>query len=56
MRLYSTANERRFDLKRLFVCLSAKCRRDARDPVVSPVFQDRGRDACDSSNFELRKF
>ncbi|MDR2168650.1 MAG: hypothetical protein LBP59_00730 [Planctomycetaceae bacterium] len=31
-----------FDLKRLFVCLSAKCRRDARDPLVSPAFQDRG--------------
>ncbi|MDR2169545.1 MAG: hypothetical protein LBP59_05335 [Planctomycetaceae bacterium] len=41
MRLYSTANERFFDLKRLFVCLAAKCRRDARDPVVSPAFQDR---------------
>jgi hypothetical protein len=40
-RLYSTANERGFDLKRFFVCLSAKCRRDARDPVVSPAFQDR---------------
>jgi hypothetical protein len=25
----------------LFVCLSAKCRRDARDPLVSPAFQDR---------------
>ncbi|MDR2168820.1 MAG: hypothetical protein LBP59_01600, partial [Planctomycetaceae bacterium] len=41
MRLYSTANERTFDLKRLFVCLTAKCRRDARDPAVSPAFQDR---------------
>ncbi|MDR2169804.1 MAG: hypothetical protein LBP59_06655 [Planctomycetaceae bacterium] len=41
MRLYSTANERGFDLNRLFVCLSAKCRRDARDPMVSPAFQDR---------------
>ncbi|MDR2171613.1 MAG: hypothetical protein LBP59_15835 [Planctomycetaceae bacterium] len=41
MRLYSTAGERGFDLKRLFVCLSAKCRRDARDPLVSPAFQDR---------------
>ncbi|MDR2171149.1 MAG: hypothetical protein LBP59_13480 [Planctomycetaceae bacterium] len=41
MRLYSTANERVFDLNRLFVCLAAKCRRDARDPVVSPTFQDR---------------
>ncbi|MDR2169911.1 MAG: hypothetical protein LBP59_07210 [Planctomycetaceae bacterium] len=41
MRLYSTANERGFALKRLFVCLAAKCRRDARDPLVSPVFQDR---------------
>jgi hypothetical protein len=30
-------------LKRLFVCLSANCRRDARDPLVSPAFQDRGR-------------
>ncbi|MDR2171257.1 MAG: hypothetical protein LBP59_14025 [Planctomycetaceae bacterium] len=39
MRLYSTANERGFDLKRLFVCLSAKCRRDARDPSVSPAFR-----------------
>ncbi|MDR2169495.1 MAG: hypothetical protein LBP59_05070 [Planctomycetaceae bacterium] len=41
MRLYSTANERGFDLKRLFVCLAAKCRRDAHDPLVSPAFQDR---------------
>ncbi|MDR2170375.1 MAG: hypothetical protein LBP59_09555 [Planctomycetaceae bacterium] len=41
MRLYSTANERGFDRKRLFVCLAAKCRRDARDPAVSPAFQDR---------------
>jgi hypothetical protein len=43
VRLYSTANERGFDLKRLFVCLAAKCRRDARDPLVSPAFQDRRR-------------
>ncbi|MDR2171796.1 MAG: hypothetical protein LBP59_16755 [Planctomycetaceae bacterium] len=41
MRLYSTANERGFDLKRLFVCLAAKCRRDARDPLVSSAFQNR---------------
>ncbi|MDR2172468.1 MAG: hypothetical protein LBP59_20185 [Planctomycetaceae bacterium] len=33
-RLYSTANERGFALNRLFVCLSAKCRRDARDLLV----------------------
>ncbi|MDR2171710.1 MAG: hypothetical protein LBP59_16325 [Planctomycetaceae bacterium] len=46
MRLYSTANERGLDLNRLFVCLSAKCRRDARDPLVSPAFWDRGRLAC----------
>ncbi|MDR2171805.1 MAG: hypothetical protein LBP59_16800 [Planctomycetaceae bacterium] len=46
MRLYSTADERFFDLKRLFVCLSAKCRRDARDPLVSPAFQDRRHLAC----------
>ncbi|MDR2171096.1 MAG: hypothetical protein LBP59_13210 [Planctomycetaceae bacterium] len=44
MRLYSTANERGLYLNRLFVCLSAKCRRDARDPAVSPAFQDRSRD------------
>ncbi|MDR2171384.1 MAG: hypothetical protein LBP59_14675 [Planctomycetaceae bacterium] len=49
MRLYSTANERCFDLKRLFVCLSAKCRRDARDPLVSPAFQDRGRNYISSA-------
>ncbi|MDR2171769.1 MAG: hypothetical protein LBP59_16620 [Planctomycetaceae bacterium] len=30
--MYSTANERGLDRNRLFVCLSAKCRRDARDP------------------------
>ncbi|MDR2171656.1 MAG: hypothetical protein LBP59_16050 [Planctomycetaceae bacterium] len=41
MRLYSTANERRLDRNRLFVCLAAKCRRDARDPAVAPAFQDR---------------
>ncbi|MDR2168910.1 MAG: hypothetical protein LBP59_02090 [Planctomycetaceae bacterium] len=41
MRLYSTANERGLDHNRLFVCLAAKCRRDARNPVVSPAFQDR---------------
>jgi hypothetical protein len=34
MRLYSTANERGFDLKRLFVCLAANCRRDTRDPLI----------------------
>ncbi|MDR2172145.1 MAG: hypothetical protein LBP59_18525, partial [Planctomycetaceae bacterium] len=34
MRLYSTANERGFALYRLFGCLSATCRRDARDPAV----------------------
>ncbi|MDR2171093.1 MAG: hypothetical protein LBP59_13195 [Planctomycetaceae bacterium] len=27
----------------LFVCLAAKCRRDARNPVVTPAFQDRKR-------------
>ncbi|MDR2169601.1 MAG: hypothetical protein LBP59_05620 [Planctomycetaceae bacterium] len=41
MWLYSTANERGLYLNRLFVCLAAKCRRDARDPLVSPAFQDR---------------
>jgi hypothetical protein len=41
MRLYSTANERGLDRKRLFVCLSANSRRDARDPLVSPAFEDR---------------
>jgi hypothetical protein len=41
MRLYSTANERGFDLNRFIGCLSATCRRDARDPAVSPAFQDR---------------
>ncbi|MDR2169350.1 MAG: hypothetical protein LBP59_04340 [Planctomycetaceae bacterium] len=48
MRLYSTANERGLDRNRLFVCLAANCRRDARDPLVSPAFQDRGhfRIAC----------
>ncbi|MDR2171973.1 MAG: hypothetical protein LBP59_17650 [Planctomycetaceae bacterium] len=38
MRLYSTAVERGFDLNRFIGCLSATCRRDARDPLVSPVF------------------
>ncbi|MDR2172230.1 MAG: hypothetical protein LBP59_18965 [Planctomycetaceae bacterium] len=42
-RLYSTANERGFDRNRFIGCLSATCRRDARDPVVSPAFQDRRR-------------
>ncbi|MDR2171125.1 MAG: hypothetical protein LBP59_13355 [Planctomycetaceae bacterium] len=28
-------------LNRLFGCLSATCRRDARDPLVSPAFQNR---------------
>ncbi|MDR2168823.1 MAG: hypothetical protein LBP59_01615 [Planctomycetaceae bacterium] len=46
MRLYSTANERGLDQNSLFVCLSAKCRRDARDPLVSSAFQDRRRLAC----------
>ncbi|MDR2172343.1 MAG: hypothetical protein LBP59_19535 [Planctomycetaceae bacterium] len=55
MRLYSTANERGFDRNRLFVCLSAKCRRDARDPLVSPAFQDRRRDACVHSLFFVTK-
>ncbi|MDR2171038.1 MAG: hypothetical protein LBP59_12920 [Planctomycetaceae bacterium] len=31
----------------LWVCLSANCRRGARDPLVSPAFQDRTRDGCD---------
>ncbi|MDR2171842.1 MAG: hypothetical protein LBP59_16990 [Planctomycetaceae bacterium] len=43
MRLYSTANERGFDLNRFIGCLSATCRRDARDPLVSPAFQNRRR-------------
>ncbi|MDR2172000.1 MAG: hypothetical protein LBP59_17790 [Planctomycetaceae bacterium] len=30
--MYSTANERSLDLKRLFVCLAANCRRDGYDP------------------------
>ncbi|MDR2169464.1 MAG: hypothetical protein LBP59_04910 [Planctomycetaceae bacterium] len=47
MRLYSTAGERGFDRNRFIGCLSAKCRRDARDPLVSPAFQDRRRLACD---------
>ncbi|MDR2172246.1 MAG: hypothetical protein LBP59_19045 [Planctomycetaceae bacterium] len=42
MRLYSTANERGLYLKRLFVCLAANCRRDARDPLVSPAFRIAG--------------
>ncbi|MDR2172067.1 MAG: hypothetical protein LBP59_18135, partial [Planctomycetaceae bacterium] len=50
MRLYSTADERGFDLKRLFVCLSAKCRRDARDPLVSPAIQNRRQHACKKRN------
>ncbi|MDR2172332.1 MAG: hypothetical protein LBP59_19480 [Planctomycetaceae bacterium] len=54
MRLYSTANERGFDLKRLFVCLAAKCRRDARDPVVLPAFQDRRHFACVPSGSQAR--
>ncbi|MDR2171823.1 MAG: hypothetical protein LBP59_16895 [Planctomycetaceae bacterium] len=41
MRLYSTANERSYNLNNLFVCLAAKCRRDARDPLVAPAFQVR---------------
>ncbi|MDR2169304.1 MAG: hypothetical protein LBP59_04110 [Planctomycetaceae bacterium] len=44
--MYSTANERGLDRNSLFVCLSANCRRDVRDPLVSPAFQDRGRLAC----------
>ncbi|MDR2169293.1 MAG: hypothetical protein LBP59_04055 [Planctomycetaceae bacterium] len=48
MRLYSTANERGLARNSLFVCLSAKCRRDARVPLVSPAFQDRRR--IESSN------
>ncbi|MDR2172143.1 MAG: hypothetical protein LBP59_18515 [Planctomycetaceae bacterium] len=43
MRLYSTANERGFALNRFFGCLSATCRRDARDPLVSHAFQNRTR-------------
>ncbi|MDR2172585.1 MAG: hypothetical protein LBP59_20790 [Planctomycetaceae bacterium] len=39
--MYSTANERGYISTDFFVCLSAKCRRDARDPVVSPAFQNR---------------
>ncbi|MDR2172165.1 MAG: hypothetical protein LBP59_18625 [Planctomycetaceae bacterium] len=54
MRLYSTANERRLYLNRLFVCLSAKCRRDARDPLVSPAFQDRRHFACVPSDSQAR--
>ncbi|MDR2171741.1 MAG: hypothetical protein LBP59_16480 [Planctomycetaceae bacterium] len=58
MRLYSTANERGFDLNRLFVCLSAKCRRDARDPAVSPAFQDRMRlySTANERGFDLNSF
>ncbi|MDR2169744.1 MAG: hypothetical protein LBP59_06355 [Planctomycetaceae bacterium] len=41
MRLYSTASERGYISTDLFVCLSANSRRDARDPLVSPVFQVR---------------
>ncbi|MDR2171416.1 MAG: hypothetical protein LBP59_14835 [Planctomycetaceae bacterium] len=44
--MYSTANERGFALKRFIGCLSATCRRDARDPVVSSAIQDRRRLAC----------
>ncbi|MDR2171782.1 MAG: hypothetical protein LBP59_16685 [Planctomycetaceae bacterium] len=44
--MYSTANERGFDLNRFIGCLSATCRRDARDPVVSSAIQDRRRLAC----------
>ncbi|MDR2171049.1 MAG: hypothetical protein LBP59_12975 [Planctomycetaceae bacterium] len=46
MRLYSTAGERGLYLNSLFVCLSAKCRRDARDPAVSHAFQNRRRNAA----------
>ncbi|MDR2171943.1 MAG: hypothetical protein LBP59_17500, partial [Planctomycetaceae bacterium] len=42
MRLYSTANERGLYLNRLFVCLSAKCRRDARDPLARLHFRIAG--------------
>ncbi|MDR2168530.1 MAG: hypothetical protein LBP59_00115 [Planctomycetaceae bacterium] len=38
MRLYSTAVDRGLDRNRFIGCLSATCRRDARDPLVSPVF------------------
>ncbi|MDR2171730.1 MAG: hypothetical protein LBP59_16425 [Planctomycetaceae bacterium] len=55
MRLYSTANERGFTLKRLFVCLAAKCRRDARDPLVSPVFQDLRHFAWGSSGSQAKR-
>ncbi|MDR2169720.1 MAG: hypothetical protein LBP59_06230 [Planctomycetaceae bacterium] len=36
--MYSTANERGYISTDFFVCLAAKCRRDARDPSVSPEF------------------
>ncbi|MDR2170037.1 MAG: hypothetical protein LBP59_07845 [Planctomycetaceae bacterium] len=55
MRLYSTANERDFDLKCLFVCLSANSRRDARDPLVSPAFQDRGHFVCVPSDSQAKR-
>ncbi|MDR2170960.1 MAG: hypothetical protein LBP59_12525 [Planctomycetaceae bacterium] len=42
MRLYSTANERGLDRNRFIGCLSATCRRDARDPLVSPAFRIAG--------------
>ncbi|MDR2172540.1 MAG: hypothetical protein LBP59_20565 [Planctomycetaceae bacterium] len=54
-RLYSTANEGGLYLNRLFVCLSAKCRRDARDPLVSPAFQDRKYFACVPSGSQAKR-
>ncbi|MDR2172229.1 MAG: hypothetical protein LBP59_18960 [Planctomycetaceae bacterium] len=51
MRLYSTADERGYILNSLFVCLSANCRRDARDPLVLPVFQDCGCSVCVLSHY-----
>ncbi|MDR2171907.1 MAG: hypothetical protein LBP59_17315 [Planctomycetaceae bacterium] len=43
MRLYSTADDRGFARNRFIGCLSETCRRDARDPLVSPAIQDRRR-------------
>ncbi|MDR2170345.1 MAG: hypothetical protein LBP59_09400 [Planctomycetaceae bacterium] len=53
--MYSTANERGFDRNRFIGCLSATCRRDARDPLVSPAFQDRRRNACEPAQFFVTK-
>ncbi|MDR2170125.1 MAG: hypothetical protein LBP59_08290 [Planctomycetaceae bacterium] len=51
MRLYSTAVERGFDLKRFFVCLSAKCRRDI---CVLQILLQKNCPTCPSKKLSKR--